>query len=151
MKVIFTKDIPPQVKKGQVKNVPRGYARNYLLPRKLAMPFTLEEEQKMILRQKKQKEMGKLEKTKQENLLSQLNKRRFIFEVKANEDGTLYSGLGKREIVEKIEKEFKIKLEEKTILLDQPLKFLGQHPVRFSHTSAKEGILIIEIRKTKKY
>ena len=144
------RDVSTHVKKGQVKNVSDGYARNFLLPQKLAIPFTKQEEQKVarIKEQRNKENEARLQGDRE--IIGKLSGQALYFEVKASEDGTLYGGLSRKEIVEKIEKLFKITIEEGVVQLEKPLKKIGQHNVKLLFSSDLSAEIIIELKKTTK-
>lgn len=147
MKVIFIKDVSSQVKRGQIKNVADGYARNYLLPRKIAIIATVQDEQKIAAREHDNQQKQQTIVEKHEKLINKLNGQNIVFDVRAGEDGTLYAGLGKKEIVEKIRESFKIDIADKAIQLDKPLKSVGEYRVKVVFPQKKEIEIKIDIRK----
>lgn len=150
MKVIFLKDVPPHTKRGQIKNMAMGYARNYLFPKKLAIPYTKQEEQKMTELQRKQIRTEEHKRQEQEDFFRQkLNKQSIKFVAKAGADGTLYGSVDKKEIVEKIKELSKIEIEEKVIELEKPLKSIGQHQIKLRFSPTQEGVLVVEIIRAK--
>ncbi|MBU0612631.1 50S ribosomal protein L9 [Patescibacteria group bacterium] len=147
MKVIFLKNVPPHVKRGQVKNVTDGYARNYLLPRGLAAPFTQKIEESLELEKEKSEKSAKGDKEKVENVFSALDGKRIVLVVNASDDGTLYAGVGKKEIVQKVQKVYKLTLNENQILLEKPIKSVGDHEIAVQAEPKKQLKLLVSIEK----
>jgi len=149
MKVILLENVSAQAKRGQVKNVADGYARNYLLPRKLAVPFTKQGEQKIAQMREKQTKGTELKSHTHKELLEKLKDQIIHFEANASEDGTLYGSIGKKEIIVKIQELFKIKMDAEAILLEKPLKSIGQHRIKLRLLPEKEISLMVDIKKLK--
>lgn len=125
MKVIFTQDVKGKGKKGEVKNVSEGYARNYLLKNNLAVEATAGnlkglEAQKNKEKQKEQEEVKEAEKLKDE-----LKKLEVTLKTKAGEGGRLFGSITSKQIAEELHKSHKIKIDKRKIELDQPIRSLG--------------------------
>ncbi|WP_017725822.1 50S ribosomal protein L9 [Halalkalibacterium ligniniphilum] len=124
MKVIFLENVKGKGKKGEVKNVPDGYARNYLFPNNLAKEATsgnvknLEAQKKS--EQKKAEEAFEDAKKYKEELES------LTVEIKAKsgEGGRLFGAISTKQIVEALNKLGK-KVDKRKILLDDPIRSLG--------------------------
>lgn len=125
MKIILLQDIKGLGKKYDVKQVKDGYARNFLLPRKLAKIATAQaikelERQKIKLEQQEREIKAKLEK-----LAADLKNQEFKFNIKTGKKGEIFGSLSKENIKESlIEKGIKAE-----VLLDKSLKTLGEHQV----------------------
>ncbi len=124
MKVIFLKDIKGVGKKFDVKNVSDGYARNFLFPQNLAKATT-EEVIKNIENQKKAA-LKEEEETKNELIVlaKNLENKEFEFKVKTGDKGEVFGSVTKNDIEKSIAVSGGIE-----ILLDKPIKKLGEHRV----------------------
>ncbi len=124
MKVIFLKDVKGQGKKGEVKEVSEGYARNYLIPRGLVSPAN--ESNLKQLEQLHKAESRRKEKEKEEavNLAEKLKDLTLSFKVKAGEGGRLFGSITSKQIAEEMEKKG-YKIDKRKILLDDPIRSLG--------------------------
>lgn len=125
MKVIFTQDVKGKGKKGEVKDVSLGYARNYLLKNNLAVEATpgnlrkLEAEKKKAANQAEEElELAKEQKEKIEKLQVELK-------AKAGEGGRLFGSITNKQIADELNKKHKIKVDKRKIELDQPIRSLG--------------------------
>ncbi len=129
MRVILLEDVENVGKKLEVKEVADGYARNFLIPRKLVQPATkraLEwlETQKEILAKKAEEEL----KTSQE-LASRLDDLEVAIAMKVGEEGQLFESVTNQKIAERL-KEMGFDLKKNQINLEQPIKELGEFPVK---------------------
>lgn len=129
MKVILTADVPKLGKKGSVVEVSDGYARNYLLPRNLAVLATegrLEELDREKEREEKRKQR-ELEEAKK--LAQRLAGSSVKVAVRAGEAGKLFGSVTNKEIAQAIESTFHIKIDRRKIELEEPIKILGSYSV----------------------
>ena len=147
MKVVFIKDAPPHAKRGQIKNVADGYARNYLFPRNLAAPFTRKAEKELNLEKEKKVKNVKDTEKKIDNIFNSLDGKKITITVKASDDGTLYAGVGKKEVIEKVQTAYKIALTDDQIILEKPIKAVGNHEVVVQIDPKKKLKLLLNIKK----
>ena len=125
MKVILKENIKSIGKKDEVINVSDGYARNYLFAKDLAVEATAGNLAK--LKTKKDSEQFKKDTEKEEakKIAEQLEKIKLEFKVKAGENGKIFGGISSKEIAEKLESEYQIKVDKKKIDLKDTIKALG--------------------------
>lgn len=129
MEVILLSDLKNIGRRGDVKNVSDGYARNFLLPHKVAARAT------PTLKAAWQKEKAKAEQEAKKKaaaraaLATRLNGLKISFVEKANEEGTLFSGVTKEKIARRLQEAFGQPLETEDILLPKPIKQVGEHVV----------------------
>jgi len=129
MRVIFLHDVLRVGKRHEIKEVNGGYAVNFLFPKKLAEPATpkaigeLEKRQKEII----------VEREVQEDLLmknlEELKGKIITIKDKANDKGHLFSAIHKKEIIEAMMSEHKIEIGEEFILLEKPIKEIGEFQI----------------------
>ncbi|SMC00023.1 LSU ribosomal protein L9P [Thermanaeromonas toyohensis ToBE] len=129
MKVILLEDVPKLGKRGSVVEVADGYARNYLLPRKLAVTAT--EERLEELHREKDREAKKKQKELEEarRLARILEGSTITVVARAGEGGKLFGSVTNKEIAQAIENTFHISIDRRKIELEEPLKLLGSYPV----------------------
>lgn len=145
MKVIFLKDVPRVGKKDEVKEVSDGYAANMLLPRKLAVVAT----PKAIAELERSKKELKVEREIQDDLLTknleEIKGKIITIKSKANEKGHLFSSIHKKEILEAMKKEHRTEIGEEYIMLDKPIKEIGEHDIPIEIRNKKTTFkLVIE-------
>lgn len=130
MRVIFLKDVPRVGKKHDIKDVNDGYAVNFLFPHKLAETAT----PKAIAELEKRKKNIEIEREVQEDLLmknlEELKGKVITIKGKANEKGSLFSAIHKKEIIEEMQKQHQANISEEFIILDKPIKELGEHEIQ---------------------
>jgi len=151
MKVILLEDIKNLGKKYDVKEVSIGYAKNYLFPNKLAKPATPEAVSQIEnLKQKsKEKELELINHLKE--IARIINERTIEFTLKTDKTGAIFGSVNKEMILKALREHKLITKERVDVLLDHPLKSLGEHKVKID---LKKGItaelkIIIKSEKTK--
>ena len=129
MKVIFLKDVKGTAKKGEMKEVSDGYARNFLIPKGVAKEATASS----INDLNKQKTAESLKKQKEEqdakDLAEKLKAITVTMYSKAGDGGKLFGSITSKDIAERLNKEHKIDIDKRKILLDDHIKMLGSHTV----------------------
>jgi len=129
MKVIFIKDLQGTGKKGEIKEVKPGYARNYLIPEGIAIEATPEnirqmERQEQILATRKNKEL-----TRAKEIKKALQEGSITISAKAGQDEKLFGAITPEDIAEAILQQKNIEIDKHQILLEQPIKKLGIYKV----------------------
>ena len=130
MKVILTQDVKNLGKEGDVKDVSDGYARNYLIPRGLVVEATtanLKEKEDQGSRLQKQKDR---EKTQAQALYDRLNGKSITITARSGGGDKLFGAVTSKEIADALNKQFKVKLDKKKVDLGEPIKHLGEYPVK---------------------
>ena len=122
MKVIFTQDVRGRGKRGQVKDVPDGYAQNYLIKRGLAKEAT-----KGNMNTLKRVEANEKAAYEAEKIKAELEKDDTVvnFKSKAGTDSRLFGSISSKKIVEGLEKQYGIKVDKRKLNLPEPIKTLG--------------------------
>lgn len=124
MKVIFLKDLKGQGKKGEVKEVSEGYARNFLIPRgyaQIANEGNLKQLEQLHKAESRRKEKEKEEAMETAEKLKSVT---LPFQVKAGEGGRLFGSITSKQIADGLEK-LGFKIDKRKILLDDPIRSLG--------------------------
>src|SRR5262245_19662744 len=128
MKVILMTDVPALGQRGETRDVANGYARNFLLPRKLAVPATPANLKNVehLKRQRVREEHRALEAAKA--AAGRIEALTLAVAARASEDGRLYGSVSAQDVVEFLEKH-SVALEKRRVLLDEPIKALGEYKV----------------------
>ncbi|HEX6593336.1 MAG TPA: 50S ribosomal protein L9 [Bacillota bacterium] len=125
MKVIFIKDVKGKGKKGDVKKVSLGYARNYLFKNKLAIEATPGNLKALKTQQKKEKQKEQAEKEKALSLKEALSKLTVEIKAKAGQGGRLFGSITNKQIADVLKKEHGYSIDRRKIELDEPIRALG--------------------------
>ena len=149
MKVILTQDVKAQGKKGQLINVSDGYARNFLLPKGLAV-----EADASAMNDLKNKESARLHKIELEkaaanDIAKKLESITVKLQTQAGADGRLYGSVTSLDIAEALEAQHQIKVDKRKIQLSDPIKTFGVHtlPVKpYTEISGKINVVISDVK-----
>jgi large subunit ribosomal protein L9 len=128
MDVILREDIDKLGARGQVVNVAAGYARNFLLPKKLAVAAT--ESNKKIVEQERQSHLRKeaKQKTEAEDLGKLMAGVSVTISQKAGENDQLFGSVTSKDVAEALEQKH-FTIDRRKIQLDEPIKQLGEHKI----------------------
>ncbi len=125
MKVILKQDIKGVGKKDQIINAADGYARNYLFPKNLAVPADTGNLNNLKAKQESTAFKKNEDFKEAKALAEKLSKIVLKFEVKAGENGKLFGGVTSKEISEELNKQYKINIDKKKIILKETIKNAG--------------------------
>lgn len=129
MEVILREDVNKLGRRGEVVKVAEGYGRNYLLPRGLAMAVSTAN--KAIIEKERQTHEAKLakEKAEFESLAGRIGGLRFVAPRKVGENDVLYGSVTSGDVAEFLRAKG-IEIDKRKVLLDEPVKRLGDHEVK---------------------
>lgn len=145
MKVILNADIKGVGKKNEIINASDGYARNFLLPKKLAVPA--DAQNMNVLNAKKASEQHKKNVEFEEAKKTQEKMKEIVVKIKtkAGENGKTFGSITSKEISENLEKQFKIKVDKKKISLPEQIKTLGTYIVDVKLFEGVVGKLTVSV------
>ena len=146
MKVILKEDVQNLGQQGDVVEVKSGYARNYLMPQKLAILFT--RQQKKSIEEAQRVEERKLEREKDqlESVLKQVEGLSLSLKMQSEEDSKLFGSVTKLDIVKLLE-ENGITIDKKYVDLSSPIKTLGEHKVNIMFTKEMSASFTLTVEK----
>lgn len=145
MKVILKEDVKTLGKKGKVCEVSDGYARNFLLPRGLAVEATEGNVQDLAHKQKIEDQRRQKEKQNALDLAQKLEGLTVTIKVKVGDKGRLFGSVTNKEIAEALEKGYNIKLDKRKIEIKDPIKTVGEHSAVFKIHPEVNGNLKVMI------
>ncbi len=130
MKVILQQDVKGQGKKGQLVEVSEGYARNFLLPRKLAIAATTDAINTMNLKEKARRAEELRMKEEAMELSEKLKGCMVKLTAKAGTGGRLFGAVTTKEISEGLKEQFGLDIPKQKLVLDEPIKAFGGYQVK---------------------
>ena len=150
MQLILLKDVKGLGKAGQVVKASDGYARNMLLPKKLAMEAT-DANLKALERNRAAIEAQRaMDKAVAEDIKAKVEAAQpLVIETKAGEGGKLFGAITSQNIADAFLKEYKIELDKKKIELDQPIKQIGPAQVTLKLFTGVSAVLKLEVKEIK--
>lgn len=129
MKVILQTDVKNMGKRGEVVNASDGYARNYLFPKKLAVPADKQNLNELSAKKASEAHKKELDKKEAIRIKEKIEKKVLVLKVKAGENGKTFGSITSKEISEGIEKEYNEKIDKKKIVVKEPIKAVGGYVV----------------------
>ncbi len=130
MKVILQQDVKGQGKKGQMVNVSDGYARNYLLPRKLAVEASAENVNTMKLQEKARLAREAEEKAQAQAVAERLKGVSVRVGAKAGSGGRLFGAVTTKEISDALKQQFDIDISKAKLVQEEPIKSFGGYELK---------------------
>jgi len=147
MKVVLLKDVKGQGKAGQVVEVSDGYARNFLLPKKLAVEADAKALNEIKNKEAAQKFKIETERAKALETAKKLEGTLLRIKMASGGDGKLYGSVTSKDIAEKLAAEFSIEIDKRKIELDNPIKAYGSYtiPVKlYNDVTGKINVIVTE-------
>ena len=149
MKVIFNVDVRGQGKKGEMKEVSDGYARNYLLPRKLASEATADAVNAFKLREK-----AKASQIARDRALAEENAKKLAgvvvqVQARAGQGGRLFGAVTSQEISDALREQHGIEIEKNRIVQPEPIKQFGSYEVKARLGSEVSGTINVLVTEKK--
>lgn len=147
MKVIFNVDVRGQGKKGELKEVSTGYARNYLLPRNLATEATPDNLNAFKLKEKAKAAQIAKEKAQAEEYAKKLGAVQVTVRAKAGANGKLFGAVTSQEISDALKEQFGMDIEKNKIVQAEPIKSYGSYTVKAKlgyEISGSINVLVVE-------
>ena len=130
MKVILLQDVKGKGKKGQMIEVSDGYARNYMLPRKIAVEATADAVNTMRMNDKAAAEKAAKERAEALEISKKLREMTLVVTAKGGGAGRLFGSVTNQEIADALAKSTGIKLDKRKIVISDPIKNIGTYTVQ---------------------
>ena len=147
MKVIFNQDVRGQGRKGEMKEVSIGYARNYLIPRGLASEATADAINAFKLKEKAKAAQAAREKAEAEANAKKLEGVQVMIRAKAGSAGKLFGAVSSEAISKALKDQFDIDIEKNKIVQSDPIKTFGSFTVKAKlgyEVSGTINVLVVE-------
>ena len=145
MRVIFIKDLKNQGKKGEVKEVKDGYAKNFLIKNGYAIKETKESLKKLERDKQKQKELDSQKKAEALKIKQELESQTYKFTVKTGKEDKVFGSISVKQIKDKINDLYH--LDKTQINLEKPIQTLGFHEVEINLYKDIKAIIKVEVTK----
>ena len=147
MKVILTQDVRGQGKRGQMIELSDGYARNFLLPRKLAQEATADNINTMRMNDKATQERQAKERAEALELRNRMKDMTVVVTAKGGGAGRLFGSVTNTEVSEALAKQAGVQLDKRKIVLDEPIKSVGVYTVKCKLGYEINAELKIEVKE----
>ncbi len=147
MKVIFVKDVKGSARKGEIKNVADGYARNMLLPKGLAVEATPENINKLEGQQASAQHKIDTEKKNAVENTEKINGKKVVIKAKAGSNDRLFGSVTPSQVADAVREQFGIQIDKKKISLSTDIKNFGTYSavIKFyTGISAKIDVEVVQ-------
>ena len=149
MKVILLQDVKGQGKKGQLIEASDGYARNFLLPRKLAVAATAENLNTMKQQEKAKKAQEAAEKAEAEALSEKLKTSVVKLTAKAGTGGRLFGAVTSKEISDGLKAQYGLDVAKSKIVQEEPIKAFGTYELKCKLGYEVTGTIYVVVAEEK--
>lgn len=149
MKVILSQDVKGQGKKGQLVEVSDGYARNYLLPRKLCVEANADNMNKMKMEDKARKAREAAEKAEAQAIADKLKESVVKLTAKAGTGGRLFGAVTSKEISEGLKAQYGLDVAKTKIVQEEPIKSFGTYELKCKLGYEVSGTIYVVVAEEK--
>lgn len=145
MEVVLLEDVKTLGKKGQIVKVNDGYARNFILPKKLGIEATPKNLNDLKLQKANEAKLAAEQLAAAKELASQLEKSSITVSIKAGEGGRAFGSVSSKEITAAIASQLSLEIDKKKLILPEPLKTFGVHEVPIKLHKEVIGKLAVKV------
>ena len=145
MKVILNQDIKSVGKKGQVLDASDGYARNFLLPKKLAVLADASNLNELKTKQEANKYKRDMTMANAKELAEKMKKFELVFKIKAGENGKTFGSVTAKDIANELNKKYFVEVDKKKVGLDDAIKTVGVYNIEIKLFEGVNGILRVNV------
>lgn len=129
MKVILLQDVKSLGKKGEIVNVSDGYARNFVLPKKVGVEATDRNRNELKLQKANEDRIAAQKLQEAKDLAAKLESLKISVTIRTGENGKMFGSISSKEIADAAKKQHDLDLDKKKIVVTEPIKTLGMHEV----------------------
>lgn len=144
MKVILLDDVKNVGKKGDIIEVADGYARNYLIPKRLAVEATPGKIKEINLQKEAEERKRRAEEEKARNIAAALREKEIHVRASAGSGGKLFGAISSKDIAGAIKEQMGIEIDRKKIALKEPIKQIGRFKVNIKlYPGVQVDVLVV--------
>ena len=145
MKVILLQDVKSLGKKGDIVEVSKGYARNFILPKKLGVEATGKNINDLKLQKANQEKIAAENLAAANELADQLSDKSVEIPMKVGDNGKVFGAVSNKEIAAAAKDQLGLEIDKKKISVDEPIKSLGEHTVKIKLHPKVTGQLKVNV------
>lgn len=145
MKVILLQDVKSLGKKGQMVEVSDGYARNFILKKKLGVEATSKNINDLKLQRAHEDKLAREQLEAARELAKDLEEKEVVCQMKVGEGGKTFGSVSTKEIAQAVKEQLSLDLDKKKMVLDEPIKSLGVHNVKLKLHPQVTGSLKVKV------
>ena len=145
MKVILTQDVKTLGKKGQVIEASDGYARNFLLPKKMAVLADAANMNELKTKQEANKYKKDMSMAAAKEVAEKMKNFQITFKLKAGENGKIFGSVTSKDIADELNRKYFVEVDKKKIMLEDSIKNLGTYNVEIRLFEGISGVLKVNV------
>ena len=145
MKVILTQDIKSVGKKGQIIDASDGYARNFLLPKKMAVIADATNLNELKTKQDANKYKHDMTLANAKELSEKMKSFELVFKIKAGENGKIFGSITSKDIATELAKKYFVEVDKKKVCLDDAIKTIGIYNIEIKLFEGVTGVLKVNV------
>ena len=149
MKIILLEDVKSIGKKGEIINASDGYARNFLLPKKLGLEATSENLNNLKLQKKNEDKIAAENLQAAKDFAKELEEQTVKVFMKAGENGKAFGSISSKEIAKAYTEQFGKEIDKKKLVLPEALKNFGTYEVKVKLHPKVQGTLRVSVQELK--
>ena len=149
MKVILLADVKTLGKKGEVVDVSDGYARNFILPKKLGVETSSQNMNDLKLQKANEVKVAKEQLAAAQAFAKELETKEVVVTMKGGEGGKVFGSVSTKEIAQAAKEQCSIEIDKKKIQLAEPIKSFGVYEVKVKLHPQVVGTLKVKVREEK--
>lgn len=147
MKIVLLEDVKSLGKKGDIVEASEGYAKNFILPKKLGVEATKENLNTLKLQKANEEKVAKEKLEAAKELAKKLEAGEVVLGIKAGKDGRTYGSISTKEIHEAISKQLDLEVDKKKIVVADAIKTFGTHGVVVKLHPQVQAKLNVKVRE----
>lgn len=147
MKIILLQDVKSVGKKGDIIEANDGYARNFLIPKKMGVPANAENMNNLKLQKSNEAKVAQEQLEEAQNFAKELESKEVILSIKAGEGGRTFGAVSSKEIANAYKEQCGITIDKKKIQLPESIKNFGVYEVKIKLHPKVTGTLKVKVRE----
>lgn len=147
MKVVLLEDVKSLGKKGDIVEASEGYAKNFIIPKKLGVEATKANLNTLKLQKANEEKIAKEKLEDAQNLAKKLQAGELVLSIKAGKDGRTYGSISTKEIHQAIEEQLGLEVDKKKIVVAEAIKTFGTYEVVVKLHPKVQAKLSIKVRE----
>ena len=147
MKVILLQDVKSVGKKGDILDANDGYARNFLLPKKMAVVADAANLNNLKLQKSNEAKVAQEQLEEAQNFAKELESKEVVLSIKAGEGGKTFGSVSSKEIANAFKEQCGVTIDKKKIQLSESIKSFGVHEVKVKLHPKVTGTLTVKVRE----
>lgn len=147
MKIILLQDVKSVGKKGDIIEANDGYARNFLIPKKMGVPANAENMNNLKLQKSNEAKIAQEQLEEAQNFAKELESKEVVLSIKAGEGGKTFGSVSSKEIANAYKEQCGITIDKKKIQLAESIKNFGVYEVKIKLHPKVTGTLKVKVRE----